>query len=165
MRRPLFALVWIACLHATPAHAQDPANVDARGAAAFDAARIEAREARRSLRQTEALLRRADRLSRALAAHPDRPLSPREQAAGRALLGATGRAVQAHWDRLDPQTRARYRQAWSQAEALQRQGRQMAAQHEVRAAIDSARELLLAVLGDLRNALHASLEPRGEPPR
>lgn len=164
MRHLLFALAWIAGLNVTPARAQDPANLDARGAASFDAARVDAPAARRQLRQTEALLRRADRLSRTLSARTDRPLSPREQAASRAVITDTERTVQAHWDRLDPRTRARYRQAWVQAEALQRQGREMAAQPEVKAAVDSARELLLAVLGDLRNAFHAGLERRAERP-
>lgn len=158
-------LIAAALATAAPAAAAfDPANVDAAPAAQPDPARIDRAAVRRELRQTEALLRRAERLSRTLASRERAgdPPSARERRASAELLGRTDRVLRQHWDHLDAPTRERYRAAWAQAERLHREGQRMAAQPEVKAAIDTARDLLLALIGDLRNGLHAGLERAAE---
>lgn len=142
----------------------DPANVDAGASASRDPARIDRQASRRQLREARAWLRRAEVLQRKMAAdvRAGRPLSPREREAGNALLRHTDQTLRQHWDRVDPATRERYRQAWAQAEALQRQGQAMAAQPEVKAAVDSARDVLLAILENLREGFHAGVESAAE---
>jgi len=161
MRTTALLLAAALAAAAGPAAAFDPARVDAASAARPDPARI---DRARELRHAQALLRRAERLGRALEAGERAGRAPSRDEYRRSLelLDRTDRVLHPHWDRLDPQTRERYRAAWTQAERLHREGQRMAAQPEVKAAIGSARELLLALIRDLRNGLHAGIERAAE---